>query len=60
MAIQLPQGPTSWTGRLQAVTRSPVFGSGLPWLFLCFHLHTNEMVWSHLTDPVLMPRAGFV
>lgn len=44
MAIQLPQGLTSWTGKLQAVARSPVFGSRLPWLFLCFHLHTDEMV----------------
>lgn len=55
MAIQLPQGPTSWTGRLQAVARSPMFGSGLR-----FHLHTDEMVWSHLTHSVLMPRVGFV
>lgn len=44
MAIQPPQGLTSWTGKLQAVARSPVFGSRLPWLFLCFHLHTDEMV----------------
>lgn len=60
MAIQLPQGAVCLTSRLLTIARGQVLRSGLLWLTICFHLRRGEMVWSHLMDPVLEPRAGFV